>query len=164
MKNQKLQRFTGNYIIPFGKPIVIVTGWIAENELYCERFVMFEKRNGKMIKKGICTKISMALYNAVYNQEDKEQALLAFMKQEGENLAEADIFSIVADMMEEAENWERSVIIDVKLTPTESLMDLIHLHRKFPDDLKWLEQNTQLIILKERIHIAKMFTSEENIY
>lgn len=164
MKNQKAQTFTGNYILPFGKPIVIVTGWETETDFYCERFVMFEKRDGKMINRGICTHISKADYNAVYNPENEEQALSDFMKQEGETLAESDIFSIVVEMMGEVENWERAVNMEIRLSSTQRLVDLVYLHRKFPNALNWLEQNTQLPMLKELITLAKRFTAGENRY
>jgi hypothetical protein len=164
MKNQKVQTFRGKYILPFGKPTVIVTGWETETDFYCERFVMFEKRDGNMAYRGICTHISKADYNTVYSPENEEKAFLDFMKQEGGTLAESDIFSIIVEMMGEVGNWERAVNTDIRLLPTQRLADLVYLHRKFPTNLNWLEQNTQSSMLKELITLAKRFTAGENRY
>lgn len=164
MKNEKTQTFTGNYILPFGKPIVIVTGWETETDFFCERFIMFEKRNGEMMNRGICTHVSKADYNAVYSPENEEQALTNFMNQEGEKLAESDIFSIVVEMMGEVENWERAVNMEIRLSPTQRLGDLVYLNRKFPNNLNWLEKNTQSLMLKELINLSKRFTAGENKY
>jgi hypothetical protein len=165
MKNQKTESFKGNYILPFGKPIVIVTGWETETDLYCERFVMFEKRDGTMLTQGSCTHISKADYNTVYTPKSEERILSDFMMQEGQQLAEADTFSIIVEMMEKIKNWELAVNMEIHLYPTKYILpNLVYLNKKFPNALNWLEQNTQLPMLKELIKLAKRFTPTEDRY
>lgn len=162
MKNQKVQTFAGNYIFPFGKPNVIITGWETKTNLYCERFVIFEKWNGEIINTEFRSHISKSDYYAIDNSKDEKQALSGFMKLEGKMLAESDVFNILIELREEVENGKQAVNMEIQLYTTQTLTDIIYLHRKFTKNLNWLETKTQSTMLKDLINLSKRFNIEES--
>lgn len=163
MENQKIKSYSGNLLLPFGKAIVIVTGWETEISLCCERFVLFETLKGEWKKAGTCTHINKDDHRAIYGLA-ADQMLDAFMQHEGKELAETDIFVIVADMMQQLEYPERIASIDTSLKDQDYLNSLLYLKWKKQDVLKWLFHTTQHPNLKSIISIIGRTIIHEEKY
>jgi hypothetical protein len=150
MKNEKIKCFVGNYILPYGRPTVFITGWETDTEFFCERFILFETDKNELICSGICSNVNKAEYLAVSGMKDDNEVLEKFMDREGRRLSEADIFYIANELMKDKMFSEYRI----ELVESEILVNLYHIKKKFPDKLVWFKRNTKCDEFKNLIDLT----------
>jgi len=163
MQNQKINCFTGNFMMSIGKPNVIVTGWETATHLFCERFILFEDTNGKIVfqKKG--THVHTGQYKVLYDKSTTNDELLnAFMFDYGQKPAESDIFSIAYGIMQTKSATSAEVGLNTELRSWNYQPCLMYLKWKFPSELDRLQAQTQLGKLKDMITLIKSVVVSED--
>jgi hypothetical protein len=161
MLNQKINCFTGNFMMSIGKPNVIVTGWETATHFFCERFILFEGTDGQIIFKRQGMNVGINHYRAIYNGSTNDELLNAFMFDYGQKLAESDIFSIAYGIMQKKGVTSAEVSLNTELRAWNYQACLMYLKWKFSTELDRLQNGTQLGKLKDIITLIKSVVVDE---
>lgn len=156
-----LKGYTGNLILPFGKPTSLVFAEEIGIELYCERITFYETIKGKIIRSVGAMKVNKLewkTYQEFLNSELKdEEILLSFLEDEGIQMVEADIYGIIEGLINENYSYGLS---EVKLVENKNVISTImYIRRKFPDQLLWLKDHTKSASLIKLVRIAEGITT-----
>jgi hypothetical protein len=160
MKNQKIKCYVGNYILPYGRPTVFITGWETDTEFFCERFILFETLKHEMICRGTCMHMNIGEYKTINGIKENNEALESFMNEFGKELAEADIFSIVVELMKDGQYGE----INIKLFESKVLVNLYYIKKNFPDKLVWLRKTTACSDFQKLIDLVSGIDFTTTVY
>ena len=152
MKNEKIKCFEGNYILPFGRPTVILIGWETHENFCCEWFVLLETITKTMEYHCNCISTNAELYKLMYKIDDSNLALENFMINYGKKATEGYIFNDFMKKM--TEKKYKAINIQLFDSEKEIVSVLYYIKKNYPKALKSVEQNTRSLLLKQMITLA----------
>ena len=162
MENEQLLSFGTRYILPYGRGISIITAWEEGHDFHCERFVVFEKTDGTCIRRGLSTRIRKIDFIGHPTFKSELEKLMQFMDHEGRVLAEADVYSIIVELMQSMERFPDGRVANVTLHPSNYITDLMYLQKRFPTELTWINDNTRSTMLKAMVQVVSRIRTDES--
>lgn len=158
MKKEVIKFYSGKMTLPFGVPFVIVTGWEEKGQLHCERLILFEQFKHPVVKRGLLTNISTADFKQICTLSGEKPTIDNFMEREGKQMAEHDIFSIIADLYKllKPKTFSGNIYNEISEIKNANWISLLYnYNRKYQSAIDWVYNNTASKALKEKIDFIR---------
>lgn len=141
MQNEIIKYYFGDFVTRLGRPHLVLVGQEFENELICEKLVLFEELNGTHSHIGQVVKAPKI--QGHFDNID------SFMENQGLEQAKSIIY------LESTKENQLSNNIFVNLRETNQTSFLFYLKSRSEEQLNWIENSTRSAKLKELVNFYK---------
>ncbi|WP_305983427.1 hypothetical protein [Roseivirga thermotolerans] len=149
--------YEGNYLLPYGKPIVIISAWSNEVSISGERLVFLISRDETIFKQGLSVGINKSTFGLLNPGLNDSETLERFLDEQVRN-AEFDLFSHIQEM-----NKEHSLIsgIDFKMKKSPQHRTLSLLFQQDKEVSKWIVEKSSNDNLRDLILRVRRYKINE---
>lgn len=156
-EKERVECYIGNYVLPFGQPVIFVSCSEVIDHVICERFIFFDLGND-LKKTGARIKFKTSDYQYFREIDNDDDIFDSLIMEEGLNLGEQDIMSILIEEFNEDKTRGQFLHqIRLRFNKGNILSSLFNIHNKYPEKLKWLKDSTMSETFKKWIYLAQGF-------
>jgi hypothetical protein len=157
MKKEIIEYYFGDFVTSLGKPSLLLVGIEENNEMSCEKYIIFEELNETYSHLG---------ENVTSPKIDGlTDSLQEFMQNQG---LEHSRSIISLEAYKEAEKQNSNAFHfgfrEINLRPTNQTAFLMHMNRKDTSQLNWIEKNTKSDKLKGLIRLHQTIKLNTKVY